>query len=41
LSEGKDAEIHELEEVRALMRKGQRQGVLTYAEIQDGLSENE
>jgi len=41
LPEGKDAEIHELEEVRALMRKGQRQGVLTYAEIQDGLSENE
>ena len=41
MPEGKDAEIHELEEVRALMRKGQRQGVLTYAEIQDGLSENE
>jgi len=41
LAEGKDAEIHELEEVRALMRKGQRQGYLTYAEIQDGLSENE
>ena len=41
MAEGKDAEIHELEEVRALMRKGQRQGYLTYAEIQDGLSENE
>lgn len=41
MPEGKDAEIHELEEVRALMRKGQRQGVLTYAEIQDGLSESE
>ncbi|MBU0608377.1 MAG: Ig-like domain-containing protein, partial [Armatimonadetes bacterium] len=41
MAEGKDAEIHELEEVRALMRKGQRQGFLTYAEIQDGLSENE
>jgi RNA polymerase sigma factor RpoD-like protein len=41
LPEGRDAEIHELEEVRALMRKGQRQGVLTYAEIQEGLSESE
>ena len=41
MPEGKDAEIHELEEVRALMRKGQRQGFLSYAEIQDGLSENE
>jgi len=41
LPEGKDAELHELEEVRTLMRKGQRQGFLTYTEIQDALSDNE
>jgi RNA polymerase sigma factor RpoD-like protein len=41
LSEGKELELHELDEVRALMAKGQRAGFLTYAEIQDALSENE
>ena len=41
MSESRDAEIHELEEVRALMRKGQRQGTLTYTEIQEGLSDSE
>ena len=41
MPEGKDAELHELEEVRTLMRKGQRQGFLTYSEIQDALSDNE
>jgi RNA polymerase sigma factor RpoD-like protein len=41
LAEGKDAEIHELPEVRALLRKGRRTGTVTYAEIQDGLSEIE
>ncbi|NPV48155.1 MAG: RNA polymerase sigma factor RpoD [Armatimonadetes bacterium] len=41
MPESRDAEIHELEEVRALMRKGQRQGVLTYTEIQEGLSDSE
>jgi RNA polymerase sigma factor RpoD-like protein len=41
LAEGKEAEIHELPEVRALLRKGRRTGVVTYAEIQDGLGELE
>ncbi len=41
MAEGKDAEIHELPEVRALLRKGRRTGVITYAEIQDGLGELE
>ncbi len=41
MSEGKDQELHELEEVRALLQKGQERGVLSYAEIQEALSENE
>jgi RNA polymerase sigma factor RpoD-like protein len=41
LPEGKDVDIQDLEEVRALMRKGQRQGALTFVEIQDALAENE
>ena len=41
MAEGKEAEIHELPEVRALLRKGRRTGVVTYAEIQDGLGELE
>jgi len=41
LAEGKEAEIHELPEVRALLRKGRRTGTVTYAEIQDGLGELE
>ena len=41
MPEGKEPEVHELDDVQALLRKGQRQGVLSYAEIQDGLSENE
>ena len=41
MAEGKDAEIHEIPEVRSLLRKGRRTGVITYAEIQDGLGELE
>ena len=41
MAEGKDAEVHEIPEVRELLRKGRRTGVLTYAEIQDGLGELE
>lgn len=40
LSEGKDQELHELEEVRALLQKGQERGILSYTEIQEALSEN-
>jgi len=41
LVEGKSAEGMELEEVQALLARGQRQGYLTYAEIQETLAECE
>ena len=41
MAEGKEAEIHEHPEVRVLLRKGRRAGVITYAEIQDALGELE
>ncbi len=41
MSRGKEDEVKDLAEVKALLRKGQQQGFLTYEEIQDGLGECE
>jgi RNA polymerase sigma factor RpoD-like protein len=41
LSQGKDSDIHELDEVKLLLRKGRRNGYLTFAEIQDALGDSE
>ena len=41
MSRGKEDEVKDLAEVKALLRKGQQQGYLTYEEIQDGLGECE
>lgn len=38
---GREEEVKDLAEVKALLRKGQEQGYLTYEEIQDGLGEVE
>ena len=38
---GKEDEVKDLAEVKALLKKGQQQGYLTYEEIQDGLGECE
>ena len=41
MSQGKDTDIHELDEVKLLLRKGRRNGFLTFAEIQDALGDSE
>ena len=41
MAKGKEDEVRELAEVKALVRKGQLQGYLTYEEIQDSLGEVE
>ena len=41
MGKGKEDEVRELAEVKALVRKGQLQGYLTYEEIQDSLGEVE
>jgi len=41
LPKGKDDEVKDLAEVKALMRKGQEQGYLTFEEIQDALGDVE
>jgi RNA polymerase sigma factor RpoD-like protein len=41
LPKGKEDEVRDLAEVKALLRKGQQQGYLTYEEIQDSLGEVE
>ncbi|MCD6361524.1 MAG: RNA polymerase sigma factor RpoD [Armatimonadetes bacterium] len=41
MPKGKDDEVKDMAEVKALLRKGQQQGYLTYEEIQDGLGEVE
>jgi RNA polymerase sigma factor (sigma-70 family) len=41
LPKGKDEEVKDLAEVKALVRKGQDQGYLTYEDIQEGLGDVE
>ena len=41
MSKGKEDEVRDLAEVKALLSKGQQQGYLTYEEIQDALGEVE
>ena len=33
------SELHELDEIKGLVTKGQQQGVLTFAEVADAVSE--
>ncbi len=41
MGKGREEEVRDLAEVKALLRKGQQQGYLTYEEIQDSLGEVE